>query len=167
MKTTGILYGSSMGNTRYVAEIIGKKVPNSKVLSVKKLAKETVESFDNLIIGTSTWGVGMFQDDFHQFVKILDQCNLDNKTIALFGLGDQMNYPDSFCDGIGIVYDMLQAKSCRIVGFWPVDDYNFSESKALRNNEFVGLALDEDNEPDLTSYRIDGWLKVVKPCLAD
>ncbi|WP_245935004.1 flavodoxin [Breznakibacter xylanolyticus] len=161
MKSTGIIYGSSMGNTRFVAEKIAKRLPGTKATSAKTMTREAIEAFDNLLIGTSTWGVGMFQDDFHQFSKILEQSDLTGKTVALFGLGDQMNYPDSFCDGIGIIYDLLEKKGCQIVGFWPTDDYNFSESKAVREGQFVGLALDEDNEPDMTDYRIKKWLSQI------
>ena len=35
-------------------------------------------------------------------------------------------------------------------GFWSTDGYDFNESKALNNGKFVGLALDEDNQFDLT-----------------
>lgn len=165
MEKTGVFYGSTVGNTRFVAEKIGKEFPNAIVRSVKGLQKEELETYDNLILGTSTWGVGSFQDDFFQFVLKLMACDLSEKVIAMFGLGDQLNYPDTYCDGMGTLYELLQKKKCQVVGEWPADDYNFSESKALQNGKMVGLALDEDNEPDLTDYRIKTWSEQIKPAL--
>ena len=162
MSKTGIFYGSTVGNTRFVAEKMGKLLPEADVRSVKGLQKEDIKQFDNIILGTSTWGVGNFQDDFFQFVIQLMDCDLSGKVIAMFGLGDQLNYPDSYCDGMGRLYELLQKKECHLVGTWPADDYNFSESKAYRHGQMVGLALDEDNEPDLTDYRINTWLKQIK-----
>jgi flavodoxin I len=35
------------------------------------------------------------------------------------------------------------------VGYWSVEGYNFTESKAVRDGNFVGLAPDEDNQSKL------------------
>jgi flavodoxin I len=161
MRKTGIFYGSSVGNTRFVAEKMGKQLKHADVLNVKNLTTADIAPYTHLIIGTSTWGIGSFQDDFYEFVNQLSAMDLSQHTAALFGLGDQFNYPDSFCDGMGKLYDILKSKGCRIVGEWSADDYNFSESQAFRNGMLVGLALDEDNEPDLTDYRIKTWLKQI------
>lgn len=163
MGKIGVFYGSTVGNTRFVAEKIAKKLPNSEVRGVKDLDEKSIASYKKMVIGTSTWGIGSFQDDFYQFVNRLSSLDLSNTTVALFGLGDQFNYPDSFCDGMGRVYEILVEKGCKVVGQWPADDYNFSESRAFKNGVMVGLALDEDNEPDLTDYRINAWLDIVKP----
>jgi flavodoxin I len=165
MINTLILYGSSVGNTHFVAEKVSALLPGARLSSVKGITSADIDEYDNLILGTSTWGVGNFQDDFEQFVNVLLGCDLTDKTIALFGCGDQFNYPDTFCDGMGKLYDLLKEKPCHLIGEWPADDYNFSESKALRNGKFVGLAVDEDNEPDLTDYRIDKWVSEIKPFL--
>ena len=157
MQKIVIFYGSSVGNTRFVAEKLGKIIPNSKVVCVKDATKEMVLESQHMIIGTSTWGIGSFQDDFYNFANVLASLDLSNHKAALFGLGDQFNYPDSFCDGMGKLYDILQKQGCTLVGEWPSDDYTFSESQALRDGQLVGLALDEDNEPDLTTYRIKKW----------
>jgi flavodoxin I len=165
MINTLILYGSSVGNTHFVAEKISALLPGARLASVKGITSADIDNYENLILGTSTWGVGNFQDDFEQFVNVLLSCDLTDKTIALFGCGDQFNYPDTFCDGMGKLYDLLQEKPCHLIGEWPADDYSFSESKALLNGVFVGLAVDEDNEPDLTDYRVDKWVSEIKPFL--
>ena len=40
--------------------------------------------------------------------------------------------------------------------------YDFQKSRALKNEgEFYGLALDEDNQYDLTQSRCEAWVKLV------
>ncbi|MGC2167280.1 MAG: flavodoxin, partial [Gallionella sp.] len=50
-----------------------------------------------------------------------------------------------------------------VVGFWPADDYDFISSKALVDDEFVGLALDQENQRILTDARLDQWLELIAP----
>jgi flavodoxin I len=40
--------------------------------------------------------------------------------------------------------------------------YDFNKSKALRDDKFIGLALDEDNQSDLTDSRIKQWVTQLK-----
>ncbi|MFA0125030.1 flavodoxin FldB, partial [Vibrio sp. 10N.261.48.A2] len=50
------------------------------------------------------------------------------------------------------------------VGFWPNDDsYEFEASKALTEDQsqFVGLALDEDSQYELSDDRIASWVEQV------
>ncbi|BAZ20359.1 flavodoxin [Kalymmatonema gypsitolerans NIES-4073] len=47
-------------------------------------------------------------------------------------------------------------------GFCSTDGYDFNESKALKNGKFVGLALDEDKQSDLTQERVKTWVVQVK-----
>ncbi|MEI2580570.1 flavodoxin domain-containing protein [Scytonema sp. PRP1] len=47
-------------------------------------------------------------------------------------------------------------------GFWSTNGYDFNESKALNNGKFVGLALDEDNQFDLTQEGVKTWVVQVK-----
>ena len=159
MSKKGIFYGSSVGNTRFVAEKLAELIPESELNPVEKANQKDIEKYDFLILGTSTWGVGNLQDDFETFVDTLLSCDLNGKTIALFGLGDQFTYPDTFCNGMGKLYELIKNKGCSFVGSWSIEEYDFSESLATENGKFVGLALDEDNEPDLTDYRLKHWVK--------
>ncbi len=161
MNKIGIFYGSSVGNTRWVAEKLQDLISNSDLIAVERAGKDDIEKYDFLIFGTSTWGVGSLQDDFETFVNTLLNCNLQNKKVALFGLGDQYTYPDTYCNGMGKLYETIKDKGCTFIGQWPTDSYDFSESLAVVNDEFVGLALDEDNEPDLTDYRLKEWVKIL------
>ncbi|TCO09634.1 flavodoxin [Natronoflexus pectinivorans] len=160
-----IVYGSSLGNTRFVAEKLQSLIQKADLKGANDVSPETIKAYSTIILGTSTWGVGMLQDDFETFVEMLVQQDLSGKTIALFGLGDQQNYPDTFCDGMGKLYELLQNKGVKFIGEWPADEYDFASSKAYREGMFVGLALDEDNEPDLSDYRIEKWAESIRELL--
>jgi len=156
---TAIFYGSSLGNTQFVADKIHKHLPDAVCVSVTNLTAAELMEFDNYILGTSTWGVGNLQDDFELFVDLLLSMDLSEKTFALFGLGDQHTYPDTFCNGMGKLYHLLNDKGWNIIGSTSTEGYDFSESEAVIDDLFIGLALDEDNEPDLTDLRIANWVQ--------
>lgn len=165
MRPTAIIYGSSLGNTRYVAEKLQLLLPGANLFPAEEVTIKTLSAYPNLILGASTWGVGLLQDEFENFVSVLLQSPLEGKTIALFGLGDQHNYPDTFCDGIGKLHDLLNNQNVNFIGAWPADEYDFSSSRAWKGDYLVGLALDEDNEPDLTDYRLKKWVELIEPLL--
>lgn len=162
---TAIFYGSSLGNTHFVAEKIQKQMPDADCCSVNDLKSQDILKYDFIVLGTSTWGVGNLQDDFELFVDILLSLDLSDKTFALFGCGDQHTYPDTFCNGMGKLYHLLKNKGWTVIGDWPIDGYDFSESEAVVDNRFVGLALDEDNEPDMSDVRIAEWVSQLKVAL--
>ncbi|HBI39778.1 MAG TPA: flavodoxin FldA, partial [Tenacibaculum sp.] len=82
------------------------------------------------------------------------------KTIALFGLGDQYGYREFFIDGVGMLAKVILKNGGKIIGKWPIEGYDFTESKAKVEDEdlFYGLAIDEDNQPELTQERVKNWL---------
>ncbi len=80
------------------------------------------------------------------------------KTIAYFGTGDQLGYVDNFMDAVGILEAKISARGGKTIGYWSTDGYDFSESKAVKNGKFVGLAIDEDNQSELTDERIKVWV---------
>ena len=91
---------------------------------------------------------------------MLKSANLTGKTIALFGCGDSESYPDTFCDAIGLLYDELKETGCRFTGnHVATDGYTFSSSVSVVNGDFAGLPLDETNEADQTTARIEAWVK--------
>ena len=164
MEKTGIFYGSSTGNGQIIANIIRKKlgVRNTDVFDVAEAKISDLLSYDNIIMGISTWGNGEMQEDWEEFVKELDTVNLSDKKIAIYGLGDQFFYRDNFVDGMGRLYELLSSKNCSVVGSWPVDGYRFDHSKAIRNGSFVGLVLDEDMQSEHTEKRVKKWIRLLK-----
>ncbi|OUO00554.1 flavodoxin FldA [Bacteroides clarus] len=165
MKKTGIFYGSSTGTCEDLANQIADKmgVAASDVHSADKLSADLVKEYDLLILGTSTWGDGELQDDWYDGIKVLKSADLSFKSIALFGCGDSESYCDTFCDGMGILYEDLKDSGCSFIGNKVgTDGYSFSSSIAVVNGTFVGLALDEVNESDKTAERIDNWTAELK-----
>ncbi|MGV8092674.1 MAG: flavodoxin [Mangrovibacterium sp.] len=163
MEKIAVVYGSSSGNTETIAKTIAKKIGVEQVetFDVAKIAASVLEPYKNLILGTSTWGVGDLQDDWEAFLPSFEKTDLSGKTVALFGLGDSSSYPDSFVDGMGIIYEAIQNKGCKIVGAVETKGYSFDDSRALVNGKFIGLPLDEDNESDQSDQRVDQWLKQI------
>lgn len=161
MNKTAVLFGSTTGNTENVAKTIAAKL-NADLYNVADSPLDKLSDYQNLILGTSTWGLGDLQDDWYSFLPQFAKSDLSNKTIALFGVGDSSSYPDTYVDGMGIIYAEIMDKGCKIIGSTKTDGYSHSESKSVRDGMFVGLALDEDNESNKTADRIDNWVNDIK-----
>ena len=58
---------------------------------------------------------------------------------------------------------MAKITSANMVGHVSTDGYTFDESASVVNGEFVGLAIDEDNESDRTDGRIAAWVETIRP----
>lgn len=159
MKKTGIFYGSTTGTTESVARLIADKlgVAPADVHEVSKVDVALVESYDALILGTSTWGDGELQDDWCDGLKVLQGAHLSGKVVALFGCGDSESYSDTFCDAMGLLYEGLKDSGCTFVGAVDDSDYTYSASVAAADGKFVGLALDDVNESDRTDDRVSAW----------
>jgi flavodoxin I len=162
-KKIGIFYGSSTGHTEYVAERIYSMIGEDKcdLNNVDSATAEDLERYPYLILGTPTWGFGDMQDDWEDFVTELESANLKDKKVALFGLGDQDTYPQSFADGVGTLYNKIKGKT-NIVGQWPTEGYLFEESDAVVKKKFVGLILDQENQASKTDGRLEEWVAVLR-----
>jgi flavodoxin I len=159
MHKIGIFYGSSGGNTQNVAENIAKKlgIGDSDIYDVGKAKASDLSAYEALLFGSSTWGLGDLQDDWEDFIKTVASADLSGKKVALFGCGDSSSYCDTFCDAMGKIYQAVKNKTT-VIGFTDTAGYSFDASEAVVNNRFVGLALDEDNENNLTANRIETWV---------
>ena len=168
MNKIGVFYGSTTGTTEDLARRIAEKldVPSAHIYDVSKLTEALVGEYDVLVLGSSTWGAGELQDDWYDGIKILKKCDLSHKYVALFGCGDSESYCDTFCDGMGIIYEDIKDSGCTIIGKVSAKDYSFSSSIAVIDGMFVGLALDDINESDKTEERIDAWVNDIKNHLA-
>ena len=168
MKKTGVFYGSTTGTTESVANLIAEKlgIAQADVHDVSKMSADVAGSYEALILGTSTWGDGELQDDWYDGIKVLKGMDLKDKIIALFGCGDSESYGDTFCDGMGILYEDLKTSGCRFVGAVPDADYTYSSSVSVVNGDFVGLAIDDVNESEKTEERVSAWTDMLKADLA-
>jgi flavodoxin I len=174
MSRIGLFFSSSTGNTRRIAKSIKKRFDDDTMadaLNVNKASAGLVAGYSHLILGTSTLGGGQLPGlstdcmggGWEEFLPQLKDVDFSGKTVALFGLGNQDKYPDEFVDAMGEIYHFVVARGARVVGAWPADDYDFIASKALVNDEFVGLVLDQENQKILTDARVDTWLKQIAP----
>lgn len=161
MKNIGIFYGSDTGSTQEVAELLAKKleVDSSDIFDVGSVDASKLDDYSVLLLGSSTQGYGDLQSDWDDFVDKLKSASLSGKKVAVFGLGDSASYSDTFCDAMGTIADAAVAAGASLIGNH-VDGsgYDYEDSTAVRDGNFVGLALDEDNESDKTATRMDNWV---------
>ena len=48
-------------------------------------------------------------------------------------------------------------KGGKLIGKWSIEGYEFDESVAQEGDKFLGLALDYDNQDELSEERITKW----------
>lgn len=164
MGQVGIVYGSSTGNTRDVSEQIQNTFgqEHADLLDVAEIDPRTLEQYDNLVFAVSTWGKGDLQDDWEEFFPRFDEIDLNHTSVAVVALGDQRNYPSNFADALPILVDKAAERGAKIVGTTSTEGYNYEASAAERDGRFLGLALDEDTQSDLTNARIRDWVGELK-----
>ena len=163
MTAIGLFYGSETGFTELVANLIKEEfdliVPNLvTVYDIADVPVEKMLDYEYLIVGCPTWNIGQLQDDWDDIYLDLDGLDLSGKKIALFGLGDQYGYPDSFCDAIGILGRKFIERGAKLVGFTPAAGFEFTYSQGVEGELFMGLALDDENESEQTPERITDWI---------
>lgn len=163
MNRIGIFYGSSTGTTAEIANRIGKhlNVPQADIFNVHESAPDLFGNYDILVLGTSTWGDGEIQEDWYDMLAGASSLCLKDKRIALFGCGDE-NMTETFCNGVGQLYNELLSTEAKFIAPYPADCYAFNSSTAIRDGVAVGLLLDEANHPELTEKRIADWSEMIK-----
>lgn len=164
MSQIGLFYGSTTGKTESVVEMMQKEL-GEDVVTLHNIADVDGSDFDeyqNLIIACPTWNIGELQSDWDGYFPDLDDMDFSGKKVAYLGTGDQVGYADNFQDAMGILEEKISEQGGTTVGYWPTDGYDFNDSKALKNGKFVGLALDEDNQSEMTEERIKTWVAQLK-----
>ncbi|UTF61406.1 flavodoxin FldB [Gilvimarinus sp. DA14] len=161
-----LFYGSSTCYTEMAGEKIRQTLGESLV-DIYNIAETPIieASFYQLIIlGMPTWDYGELQEDWEEIWDEIDQVDWQGKKVAHYGLGDQVGYPEWFLDAMGYLHAKLVALGATPCGYWSCEGYEFEASKALTadNTLFVGLALDDENEFDLSEERINLWCEQLK-----
>lgn len=162
-----VYYSTSTGNTETVAQYIADAVGGVDIVDIGDASEDEIKSFDSLIVGAPTWHTGADEqrsgtawDDF--LYDTLPNLDIGEKKVAVFGMGDQEQYGDNFCDAAGELYDLFEAKGCKMFGMTSTEGYVHSDSKALRGDKFCGLLMDEDNQYDLSEGRAKDWVEQLK-----
>jgi flavodoxin I len=164
MSKIGLFFGTTTGKTEYVAEMV-QKAFGDDVLTLHNICEVEDSEFadyDCLIIASPTWNIGELQSDWDGYFSELDNIDFSGKKVAYFGTGDQVGYADNFLDAVGILEEKISELGGATVGYWSTDGYDFSESRAVQNGNFVGLAVDEDNQSELTESRVKDWVAQLK-----
>ncbi len=164
MKKTAIIYSFNTKKTGKIAERIREAFGDQQVemVNAEELTEELFMSFDQMILGVATWFDGELPNFWDEFVPALEDLDLKEKKIALFGLGDQKGYSENFIDGVGVLAGILEAQQAKLVGFTSTDGYEFEGSLALRGDQFCGLAIDYENQGSMNKERVNAWVDQLK-----
>jgi len=171
MKKIGIFYWPLKGNVEKVARAIAEKLDsyNVDIKSLGDISYKELFDYDFLIFGNSTVGASHWEDAtkdnkwyvmLHELEK--NHADFNWKKIAIFGLGDQVNYPNNFADSLEVTHSHFVKHKAKIVGNWPNIGYEFKESKSLVGNNFLGLVLDLDNQPETLEDYTSRWVEILK-----
>ncbi len=165
-----LIYGSDTGNTEtFVDTLLSPLLEdngfNIEAIQVDVVFEDTWKDNDNFILGIPTWYDGELQSSWEDYFSMFKEIDFTGKTVAIFGLGDQLGYEEWFCDGIGILAQVVLKNGGKVIGYTENDDsYELDESpKSLVGEDtFYGLCIDEDNQDELTEERTKEWVKQLK-----
>ena len=161
----GLFYGSTTCYTEIVAEKIQALIGADTVElnNIKQVPLAAMAQYDILILGLSTWDFGEIQEDWEAHWDDIAGVDLSGKIIAIYGMGDQIGYAEWFIDAVGMLHDAIAPQQPMRIGFWPTTGYDFIASKALTEDgsQFVGLALDDENQYEQTDERLNAWVSQV------
>ena len=159
-----LIYGSDTGNTELVTEDITKLLDDIEVTTVADLTPEDWDH-DKFILGIPTWYDGELQSDWEDYFEEFKTIDFTDKTVAIFGLGDQLGYDEWFCDGIGILAKVILDNGGRVIGYTDKDesyDFDTTPKSIIKDDVFYGLCIDEDNQGELTQERLSKWVEQIK-----
>jgi len=170
MSKIGLFFGPLKGSVNRVADKVKAAIgeQNIDMISVNDASAADLEKYNLIIFGISTvgketWDSNYSNTDWSKFFPNISKVDFSGKTVAIFGLGDHITYANHFVNAMGVLAKELQKQSATIVGQVDPTGYEFDESEAIINGEFVGLPIDEDFEPELTDERVTNWVKSIKP----
>jgi flavodoxin I len=164
MNKTAIIFSYNSKNSGKVAEKIKEEFGKEAIdtINAEVLTEEQFLAYDNLILSSPTWFDGELANYWDEFVPALENMDLKNKTIAIFGMGDQWGYPENFGDAVGLLAGIMQSRGAKIVGETSTSGYTFEKSKAVKEGKFIGLMIDEENQGQLTGERVKNWVLNIK-----
>ena len=164
MKKTAVIYSFNTQKTAKIAKKIQEAFADDTIemLNAEELSSEKFLEYENYILGVPTWFDGELPNYWDEFIPDLEDLDLKGKTIAIFGLGDQKKYSENFVDGIGLMAKILLEGGADLVGYTSIEGYEFESSQALEGNQFMGLAIDYENQSSQNTERISNWVEKLK-----
>ena len=164
MKKIGIFYSYSSTKTAKISEKIMDAFDSDDIESIdaENVTSDDFSKYDNIIAGVPTWFDGELPIYWDEFVPAIEEMDLTGKKVAIYGLGDQKGYPENFNDGVGLFSQLVSSRGATVVGCTSTEGYEFEGSKALKDNQFTGLCLDQENQARLSQQRISNWVTQLK-----
>ncbi|EOD08193.1 hypothetical protein EMIHUDRAFT_68288 [Emiliania huxleyi CCMP1516] len=186
----GLLYSTTTGNTETVAGYLSAEIGVDAVdiADAEDLASfdGLIIGAPTWHTGADSERSGTAWDDY--LYGDLTSADLKGKKVAIFGLGDQARptplahasthaqpphsrrrpppvqagYGDNFCDAMDELKSCFEKQGAEVIGAWSADGYDHTESKSEAGGTFVGLACDEDNQPDQSEERVKAWVAQLK-----
>lgn len=164
MKKTAIIYSFNATKSARIAERIKEEFGDAPVemVNAEELNGEKFKAYDNLILGAPTWFDGELPNYWDEFIPELEELDLSGKTVAIFGLGDQVKYPENFVDAIGLLAELMKDRGAKIIGYTSTEGYEFESSRGLEGDQFMGLAIDYENQGSKNKERVHNWVEQIK-----
>lgn len=164
MKKIGLFYSHSTVKTAQIARKILQEFSDEEVEAVNldEAWDDDFNKFDNFILGTATWFDGELPDHWDEIIPKINTIKFRGKKVAIFGLGDQKNYPDNFVDGIGLLAKVFEEIGAQIVGYTSTEGYTYGHSVAERDGQFCGLAIDFENQSRKSNERVKSWVEQLR-----
>jgi flavodoxin I len=166
--STGLYYSTSTGNTETVAEYIANAAGVEDWKDIDDAETDEVMGHDSIIVGSPTWHTGADTERSgttwdEWLYETLPNLDFKGKKVAIFGVGDSNGYGDNYCDAVGELYDCFTARGAEVFGMLPSDKgFDYTESKSVRGDKFVGAVFDEDNYGDESEDRANAWVEQLK-----
>ncbi|MEN8155557.1 MAG: flavodoxin domain-containing protein [Bacteroidota bacterium] len=170
MSKTAILYSPQGGSVNSVAIELGAMIGNDKVdlVPVKDVGKEDLYNYNKIIlvgstVGADNWDNETIVDEWTAFFTKISEISFEEKKVAIVGLGNSVLYPEHFADGMAVLYEKIIQQNGEVLGSVDAKDYDFTDSEAVNDDGFFcGLPIDEDNEAELTTKRLEKWISLLK-----
>ena len=170
MSKTALIYSPEGGNVNSVANKLGEMIGSDKVdiFPVKEVEKGDLDKYNKIIlvgstVGADHWDNEIIVDEWIEFFMKIKEISFENKKVAIIGLGNSVLYPSHFADGMAVLYERIIKQNAKILGKVDAKAYDFEDSEAVNDDGFFcGLAIDEDNEAELTTERLEKWISILK-----
>lgn len=175
LQAVGLFYAPTGGSVHKVAKRLKQRLGEHEVKVdmwyIGDITPDKLSDYHNLIFVSSTLGRDTWEndenDEWAAFMPELEKVDFAGRQVALVGLGNHVAYPNNFVDGMAALAGLVEKNGGNLIGKTEPDYYTFTMSRAVQDGVFVGLPLDEDNEPEKTDGRIQRWLSFVLPDLEE
>jgi flavodoxin I len=169
MGNAAIFFGPEGGSVDRVANLLASKMEhlNPDLIPINGAASEDLSRYDILIFGISTigrdtWDQKFGNIDWSKFMPVITSFDFTGKRVAVFGLGDHITYAYHFVNSMGLLAKTVIQNGGQILGRVSPEGYDFQDSEALEEGQFLGLPIDEDFEAELTESRLEAWVEQLK-----